>query len=288
MKAVCVLSGTGDVKGTVYFSQDAEGDSVKVSGELTGLGAGNHGFHVHEFGDNTNGCTSAGAHFNPEGKDHAGPEDAERHVGDLGNVVAGSDGVAKIEITDKVISLTGKNSIIGRTMVVHADPDDLGRGGHELSKTTGNAGAHNLASDVMVEQGAVDVNVALNEAVIEAREAAKDFEKIYFRLLDSNRAQIDKMYTAAASVVWNGVMLKGNDVIKQFILELPLVKHDVTCVDVQPMLRAVPDCATFLVKMSGFVNPNASKDIFVSTFVITLVEEAWKIVTHNYRYIDQR
>lgn len=41
-----------------------------------------------------------------------------RHVGDLGNVTAGADNVAKIDITDKVITLTGPFSIIGRTMVV--------------------------------------------------------------------------------------------------------------------------------------------------------------------------
>jgi len=38
-------------------------------------------------------------------------------------------------------ALNGPNSIIGRAVVVHADPDDLGLGGHELSSTTGNAGA---------------------------------------------------------------------------------------------------------------------------------------------------
>lgn len=49
--------------------------------------------------------------------------------------------VFQVNIQDSQISLTGPNSIIGRTLVVHADPDDLGVGGHELSKTTGNAGA---------------------------------------------------------------------------------------------------------------------------------------------------
>lgn len=41
-----------------------------------------------------------------------------RHVGDLGNVTAGADNVAKINITDGVIKLTGVDSIIGRTVVV--------------------------------------------------------------------------------------------------------------------------------------------------------------------------
>lgn len=84
---------------------------------------------------------SAGPHFNPNSKDHGAPDAAVRHVGDLGNVVADASGVAKVNITDKQISLVGDNSVLGRTLVVHADQDDLGVGGHELSKTTGNAGA---------------------------------------------------------------------------------------------------------------------------------------------------
>ncbi|XP_055383638.1 superoxide dismutase [Cu-Zn] [Condylostylus longicornis] len=137
VKAVCVVAG--DANGHVFFEQN--GDKVHVTGELKGLKPGQHGFHVHEFGDNTNGCTSAGAHFNPHGKTHGAPTAEERHVGDLGNVTAGDDGIAKIDISDKLISLSGEHSIIGRTLVVHADVDDLGVGGHELSKTTGNAGA---------------------------------------------------------------------------------------------------------------------------------------------------
>lgn len=122
-----------------FLTQDAK-SPVEVTGEVSGLTPGLHGFHVHEFGDNTNGCISAGAHFNPHNKDHGGPGHDVRHVGDLGSITAGANGIAKINIRDKMISLQGQHNIIGRTVVVHADPDDLGQGGHELSKTTGNAG----------------------------------------------------------------------------------------------------------------------------------------------------
>lgn len=120
--------------------KQSENEPVTVSGEIKGLQPGKHGFHVHEFGDNTNGCMSAGPHFNPYKKEHGAPNADVRHVGDLGNIEADPSGSAKISITDSLISLHGPDSIIGRTVVVHADTDDLGLGGHELSKTTGNAG----------------------------------------------------------------------------------------------------------------------------------------------------
>ncbi|KAG1928463.1 superoxide dismutase [Cu-Zn] [Pimephales promelas] len=139
-KAVCVLKGTGEVTGTVYFDQESDSSPVKLSGEISGLTAGKHGFHVHAFGDNTNGCVSAGPHFNPHKQNHGGPTDSVRHVGDLGNVTAGENGVAKIDIVDKMLTLSGQNSIIGRTMVIHEKEDDLGKGGNEESLKTGNAG----------------------------------------------------------------------------------------------------------------------------------------------------
>ena len=138
LKAVCVLAGE-KVNGVVSLEQEGDGPT-KITGEIKGLAPGKHGFHVHQFGDNTQGCTSAGPHFNPAGKEHGAPNDENRHAGDLGNVIADESGVAKIDITDSQVPLSGVNSVIGRTVVIHADVDDLGKGGHELSKTTGNAG----------------------------------------------------------------------------------------------------------------------------------------------------
>ena len=107
------------VRGTVKFVQ-SKGEAnapVKVIVSLRGLPPGKHGFHVHALGDLTSGCASAGGHFNPHGKTHGGREDNERHVGDLGNLVAGPEGKVETEFEDHVISLKGEHSIIGRTLV---------------------------------------------------------------------------------------------------------------------------------------------------------------------------
>lgn len=63
-----------------------------------------------------------------------------RHVGDLGNVETDANGVATVNIQDKMIALQGEHSILGRCLVVHEKADDLGRGNDEESKKTGNAG----------------------------------------------------------------------------------------------------------------------------------------------------
>nr|WGU24771.1 superoxide dismutase 1b [Oncorhynchus tshawytscha] len=152
LKAVCVLTGTGDVTGTVFFEQEGEDAPVKLTGKIAGLAPGEHGFHVHAFGDNTNGCMSAGPHFNPHNKTHGGPNDDVRAHGDLGNVTAGADNVAKINIQDKILTLTGPLSIIGRTMVIHEKADDLGKGGNEESLKTGNAGGRQACGVIGITQ----------------------------------------------------------------------------------------------------------------------------------------
>ncbi|PKI78807.1 superoxide dismutase [Cu-Zn], chloroplastic [Punica granatum] len=138
-KAVAVLKGNSNVEGVVTLTQD-EGGPTTVNVRVIGLTPGPHGFHLHEYGDTTNGCISTGAHFNPNNMTHGAPEDEIRHAGDLGNIIANADGVAEATIVDNQIPLSGPNSVVGRAFVVHELEDDLGKGGHELSLTTGNAG----------------------------------------------------------------------------------------------------------------------------------------------------
>ncbi|KAG0302308.1 hypothetical protein BGZ98_007617 [Dissophora globulifera] len=140
VKAVCVFrSNEKNVTGTIHFTQEDESSPVHVHANLAGLNDGPHGFHIHEFGDNTNGCMSAGAHYNPFGHTHGAPTAQIRHAGDLGNITF-KDGKATLDTTDSLLKLIGPHSIIGRTVVVHDGEDDLGLGGHELSPSTGNAG----------------------------------------------------------------------------------------------------------------------------------------------------
>ncbi|KAI5289079.1 Superoxide dismutase [Cu-Zn] [Ascosphaera aggregata] len=141
VKAVAVIRGDSTVKGTVTFEQTEANAPTTISWNITGNDPNaERGFHIHQFGDNTNGCTSAGPHFNPFAKTHGAPTDEERHVGDLGNIKTDAQGNAVGSTTDKLIQLIGPESVLGRTIVVHAGTDDLGRGGNEESKKTGNAG----------------------------------------------------------------------------------------------------------------------------------------------------
>ncbi|ESR56677.1 hypothetical protein CICLE_v10022494mg [Citrus x clementina] len=109
VKAVALISGATSVKGSLHFVQGPNG-VTHVKGKITGLKPGLHGFHIHALGDTTNGCNSTGPHFNPLKKDHGAPSDNERHAGDLGNIVAGPDGVAEVSIADRMVNgLINKN-----------------------------------------------------------------------------------------------------------------------------------------------------------------------------------
>ncbi len=138
-----------NIKGNIYFTEMPNGNTL-IKGYITGLPSGKHGFHIHESGDMSEGCSSMKGHYNPFGKEHGSRViykdgkyeiNYDRHVGDLGNIVANRDGIASFEFEDPLIKLTGYTSIIDRGIIIHEGEDDLGLGGNEESKKTGNAGA---------------------------------------------------------------------------------------------------------------------------------------------------
>lgn len=137
VQAVAELKPTegNHVTGNVTFI--AHNGALRVVAEIEGLAPGLHGFHIHETGDcSAPDASSAGGHFNPDNTPHGAPENppAQRHAGDLGNLEANAEGKAHYEIVDQVLSLGGPNSIVGKSVIVHAQPDDLS------TQPTGNSG----------------------------------------------------------------------------------------------------------------------------------------------------
>jgi Cu-Zn family superoxide dismutase len=131
-------------EGLVLFVR--EGTGIRVTGRVTGLAPGQHGFHVHENrscspadsdGDGLEEAAgAAGEHFDPTTTMH-GPRSANRsrrHAGDLGNLEADAAGVARIAFTDSLIALEETRNIIGRSLVVHSDRDD------QTTQPAGNSG----------------------------------------------------------------------------------------------------------------------------------------------------
>ncbi len=133
--AIAVLHPLGDSKvmGTVTFTQTPAG--VAVMADIMGLTPGQHAFHIHEFGD----CSdpkgmSAGGHYNPEHEQHGLPNAEHHHPGDMGNLNAGDDGRAHLEIVLAGVTIAGdRDPILGRSVIVHDKMDDG-------SQPTGNAG----------------------------------------------------------------------------------------------------------------------------------------------------
>jgi Cu-Zn family superoxide dismutase len=132
------------VAGTVHFSR--QGERVLVEARINGLTPGRqHGFHVHEAGDcSAADASSAKGHFNPAAQPHGDPVDhaghaghgsAGRHAGDLPNLVADASGQAVYRAEVQGLTLdAGATGILGRAVVVHADPDDY------RSQPAGNSG----------------------------------------------------------------------------------------------------------------------------------------------------
>ena len=132
----------GKINGSVRFSEMPDKKHIAIDVEVKGLNKNAlHGFHVHEYGDLSDGCNSMCAHLNPYNETHGGPETIHRHVGDLGNLKSDGHGCANYRFYDNMIKLRGtKSNIIGRGLIIHEDEDDCGLGKNKESKINGNAG----------------------------------------------------------------------------------------------------------------------------------------------------
>lgn len=137
--------------GVVRFSSltaDPNSDIV-VDGVIDGLTPGLHGLHIYETGDISEGCTSIGDHYNPRGSPHGGRDDSpnDRHAGDLGNIRADETGRSVFRMNLPDIKIW---EIIGRSIAVTEQPDDLGKGSNTTSKFDGNSGARYVTANLMV------------------------------------------------------------------------------------------------------------------------------------------
>ena len=140
MKAIAVFQGK--LKDSYCsFYQDSPKSPVKINGHIKHLQTGKHGFHVHQYGNLLKtDCSKCGGHWNPENKEHGGLTDINSHAGDLGNVIADMNLESTFHMKTSKLTLYGKKSIIGRSVVIHKDEDDLGKGGFSDSLITGHAG----------------------------------------------------------------------------------------------------------------------------------------------------
>jgi superoxide dismutase, Cu-Zn family len=138
LRATAALQPTKGSKAFGEATFEEAGGKVRVIVFAQGLKPNaEHGFHIHEAGDCSAGdAMSAKGHFNPHGKPHGQPDKPDRHAGDLPSLKADKAGRAKLDATVDGISIGGgAGNIVGRGMIIHADPDDY------KTQPTGNAGA---------------------------------------------------------------------------------------------------------------------------------------------------
>lgn len=134
-QAVLKTMAGSKAKGIIHFTED--GGKMKVETMVEGLKSGPHGFHIHEVGDCSKAdFSSAGGHFNPTHSGHGSLDSKKRHAGDLGNLYVDTKGKANVTIVVEGLTMKpGAQSIIGKSVIIHKDKDDL------KSQPAGNSGA---------------------------------------------------------------------------------------------------------------------------------------------------
>jgi len=132
---IAPTSAASKVAGDLTLKDTDKG--LLISGTMTGLTPGKHGFHIHEFGGCSDEGKAAGSHYDPGNHPHGNAlkdGHGKAHVGDMGNLEAGEDGIAAVNVTLTGLSLSGgKANVAGRAFIIHEKSDDF-------SQPVGNAG----------------------------------------------------------------------------------------------------------------------------------------------------
>jgi superoxide dismutase, Cu-Zn family len=130
-------NAAGDRVGLATLTDSA--GTVRLGVSASQLSPGPHGLHFHAQG----ACTppdfaSAGSHFNPDDRKHGRLNPEGPHLGDLPNLMVGSDGSADTSFTvAHDLAEPGARSLLqagGTALVIHAKADD------ERTDPSGNSG----------------------------------------------------------------------------------------------------------------------------------------------------
>ncbi|XP_020296190.1 NTF2-related export protein-like [Pseudomyrmex gracilis] len=125
----------------------------------------------------------------------------------------------------------------------------------------------------------------LKAKIDQACQTAEEFTKLYYETLDKRRYLISRMYMETANLTWNGNGISGNDNIQKFCTDLPSSEHTITTLDAQPIIGS--DATTqllFLVKVGGQVKYEEKSFTTINqTFLITAIDDKWKIVNDCFR-----
>jgi Cu-Zn family superoxide dismutase len=127
---------SGTVFGTVKLTE--QGETVSGVVDVKGLPPGGHGMHIHEVGKcDGPDFKTAGAHLNPDHKQHGLENPLGPHQGDVPQLTVGPDGRGHAIFTAKT-TMAAIMDADGSSFVIHAAPDD------NKTDPSGNSGARIL------------------------------------------------------------------------------------------------------------------------------------------------
>ncbi|MGB5363232.1 MAG: superoxide dismutase family protein [Aureibaculum sp.] len=125
--AIIEAKSDSDISGSVDFNE-ANG-IVTMTANISGLTEGNHAIHIHAIGDcSAADGTSAGGHWNPTNVNHGRWGQSPFHIGDIGNIVADTEGNGMITRETDLWCIgcdDESKNIVGKAIIIHAGPDDF-------------------------------------------------------------------------------------------------------------------------------------------------------------------